>query len=237
MSIIRGWRKQNRDALTFESKRAVSSNIAQIASAAKNAAEAWTPNRVFKIARNLACWALKSAKRYTDKRIAESVAPARFWVDTNGYQAMDANEEVGLVMSDLRYKSPATLNGNSAWLTYGTGGGAEATLSAGLWHHTIYLRLKHNITSAGKIRTRLRMTVVRSSTEIRDDLLGETIVWSPNLVVFLADYGGGWFSISASADYEAQDGDIFIPNLTVDGIPSGEILVYGYWCAHRVGSL
>lgn len=240
MSIIRGWRKQNRDALTFESKRAVSSNIAQIASAAKNAADAWTPNRVFKIARNLACWALKSAKRYTDKRLAEgATAAARFFVETDGYQVIDANEDAGLYMTDLRYKYPTSLLGNSAWLTYGESSGAEATVSEGVWQHTFLIRCKFNLfNTASKIRIRLRMRVNRSSTDIRDDILGEILVrWSESFV-FLDDYDGGWFNIPASVDYEAQDGDIFRPTLVVAGLPGGaEIDVYGYWCAHRVGSL
>lgn len=238
MSLLRGRNKINRDLLTHQSRNTASSVTDRINAVAVKLS-AWTPNRVFKIARKLACWAIKSANNYTDKRLAESVAPARFWVDTNGYQVIDANEDAGLYMTDLRYKAPSSLLGNSAWLTYGESSGAEATVSEGVWQHTFLIRCKFNIfNTASKIRIRLRMRVNRSSTDIRDDILGEILVrWSESFV-FLDDYDGGWFNIPASVDYEAQDGDIFRPTLVVAGLPGGaEIDVYGYWCAHRVGSL
>ncbi len=241
MSLLRGFRKQNRDSLTFQARSSVSSLSQRIMQAAQAAAE-WTPNRVFRIAYRLACWAIRRANKYTDKRLAEgatAAAPTRFFVETDGYQVIDANEDAGLFMTDLRYKYPTSLLGNSSWLGYGTGASAEATVSEGVWQHTFLIRCKFNIFStASKIRIRLRMRVDRSSTGIRDDILGEILVRWPESFVFLDDYDGGWFNIPASVDYEALDGDIFRPSLVVTGLPgTAEIEVHGYWCAHRVGAL
>lgn len=241
MTLIRGWRKQNRDALTFQSKRSVTS-VLNTALEALEAANSWTPNRVFKIAYKLACWAVNSAKKYTDKRLAEGVtaaSPARFFVETDGYQIIDANEDAGLFMTDLRYKYPSSLLDDPAWLTYGDSVPAEVTTSEGLWQHTFYIRIKYNVfTGTSKIRVRLRMRVFRSSTGITDDLIGESIVRFPESFIFLDDYDGGWENIAASIDYESIDGDTFIPSIVVEGLSGGaEVQIYGYWCAHRVGSL
>jgi len=239
MSLLRGRAKINRDLQTYDSKNSVTNLTKTVTEVAKKAA-AWTPNRVFRIAYKLACWAVNSAKKYTDKRLAEGVtaaAPARFFVETNGFQVIDANEDAGLFMTDLRYKAPASLLDNPTWLTYGDSVPAEVTTSEGLWQHTFYIRIKYNVFTACKIRVRLRMRVYRSSTGIADDLIGESIVRYPESFVFLDGYNGGWESIAASIDYESIDGDTFIPSIIVEGLPSGDIEIYGYWCAHRVGSL
>lgn len=241
MSLLRGWRKQNRDALTFHSKRGVSSFVAQTAAEAKAAAGAWTPNRVFRIAYKLACWAIRRAKKYTDTQIAAGVSaesPARFHVKTDGFQVIDANEDAGLFMSDLVYQSPASLLDNPDWLSWGEGAAAEAILSEGLWHQTFFIRMKFLVSAASKVRVRLRMRVYRSSSGIADDLLGEEVMWWDSSYIWVTDYGGSWGYITASIDYEALDGDTFVPSLVAEGLPSGgEIEVHGYWCAHRVGSL
>lgn len=240
MSIIRGFGRQNRDSLTFDSKRTAVSNISRAANS--EADDDTTPTgRIFRIAYRLALWAIRRAKRYTDAQISAGIsaeAPARFHVETSGFQVIDANEDSGLFMTDLRYKSPSSLLDDPDWLTYGDSVAAQVIVSEGIWHHTFFIRLKYNVTAASKIRTRLRMRVYRGGSGIADDLFGESVMWWDSSYIWVSDYGSSWDIIAASIDYEAIDGDTFVPSLIVEGLPTGgEVEVYGYWCAHRVGSL
>lgn len=73
MSLIRGWRRQNRDSLTFDSKRTAVSNISRAANS--EADDDTTPTgRIFRIAYRLALWAIRRAKRYTDAQISAGIS-------------------------------------------------------------------------------------------------------------------------------------------------------------------
>lgn len=241
MSLIRGWRRQNRDALTFNSKRGVSSFVAQTAAEAKAAAGAWTPNRVFRIAYRLALWAIRRSKKYTDSKLTGgSTAASGFYVTTDSsFQTFDANESIPLFFTGKRYAEGSGVGGG---LTWGDSSTAEFVApDAGLWHHSINLHLQTSVYTSGIPRIRLFMQVYRGGI-LYEDLLDEIKIFDSVNSEETAPGSGVYFTnymFVGSGDYAAQAGDIFVPVIEIVGLPGGkEISVErGFWCAHRCGDL